>query len=264
MTPASPLQSSREPTALKRRQAHERPTIEDLDEQFRMTKWVVILSMIATGLIVAYGIHSILVWLNRWLAYAKGNSDFVFLPQPAIWWFLPGLAALCFSWEITLQVWSLFSSRKKVSLFSDWSNETKTMWGGGGRYAGLDSRWALRRLSLVIVLPIAVLTVLALPMHSELRQEGLVECGYAFRACQVFPYSEVQSLRMVKGFFNGKGRFVARAGIVMKFRDRHSWSSADWDVDRKIVDPVLEHFLESKTGLRLGASETGTDRPRIP
>lgn len=89
-------------------------SLSELDARFASTKWLVGIGMLAVGLLLAIGMHSVVVRLNHYLATADGPVDLVIWPESAIWWFFPGFGALALSWEITLKAWSLFGNREEA------------------------------------------------------------------------------------------------------------------------------------------------------
>jgi hypothetical protein len=229
----------------------------ELDDRFDKWTWLVVAAMVVIGILFAWSTHSLLVWLNWRLALADRQVDFILLPQKTLWWFFPGFGALALSYEITLQLWSLFGNREIVNLYSQWSNQKSAS--RGGRYAGMDSRKMLRWLSLLIALPIGILTVLALPMHASLRQNDIRDCGYAFKPCQVYSYTSAVRMTIIEGFRNRDGKLTRRAGVVLDFQDGRRWSSGDIGDFQKSVDPAIVDFLQRKTQLPINDSETEDD-----
>ncbi len=233
-------------------------SMEELDIRFRSTKWIAAFSMVLVGLIFVWSTHAALVWLNRHLAAANGPAEFTLLSQSAIWWFFPAFGALTLSWEITLQIWSLFGSREEADLFSDWSNNTTTFW-SNGRYAGMDSRKVLRWMALFVALPIGILSFLDVSEHTVLQQSEICECGYRFKPCKVYAYADARRITKIRGLRDRDGKLTPRAGIVIDFKDGRRWSSADTGDFQKTVDPSLEELLKKKTGLPLNYADSETD-----
>lgn len=128
--------------------------------------------MIVVGLLFAWTVHAILVRTNEYLAAGDGPTNIHLWPQSAIWWFLPGIGALTLAWEITLQVWSLFGGRREADLFGYWTGLAVYLRGSRGP-VDFDVRKALRWMALLFVLPIGILTALALSMHTTLRQNDI-------------------------------------------------------------------------------------------
>jgi hypothetical protein len=239
----------------------ERCSFEDLDRRFQRTKWIFNLCMIAIGILFAWSTHAVFVWLNRDFAAASGPAVFYQFPQSAIWWFSPGFGAVALSYEITLQLWSLFGSRRDADLYSRWSNMKNAA--QGGRYASMDSRKALRWLSVLIVLPIGVFTVLELHSYVSIGANTIRDCGYAFAPCKSFPYAAAQRMTIIKGFRDKDGKLTKQAGIVLDFSDGSRWSSADMGDFQQSVDPALADFLKKKTQLSINYAETETDVPPL-
>jgi hypothetical protein len=234
--------------------------MEELDIRFEKLKWLVLPFMIFIGVSFAFGTHWALVQINKAVATSDSGVEYYLLPQSAIWWFFPGFGALCFSWEITLQLWSLLGDPKLAGLYNRWSNLKTAQ--KGGRYAGMDSRKTLLWLGLLVALPIGVFTILALPMHASLDSGSIRDCGYGFRGCRVYPYSAATRMTAIKGFRIKDGSLKRRAGIVIDFPDGAHWSSAEWGDFKSSVDPVLADLLLKKTNLPLGNADTGDDIPR--
>src|SRR6185312_12234598 len=190
---------------------------------------------------------------------ADGPAIFRQLPQSAIWWFFPGFGALALSYEITLQLWSLFGEREDAHLYSEWSNrKIAEQW---GKYKSIDFRKALRWLSIAIVLPIGVLTILELNAHVSIEEGAIRDCGYAFAPCKVYPYAAARRITVIAGFRGRDGELTERAGVVLDFADGRRWSSADMGDFHKRVDSDLVNFLGKKTGLPINYAETAAEIP---
>jgi hypothetical protein len=224
-----------------------------LDARFRRTQWVVGVSLIVVAVAFVSTTHHILVSLNRYLAESDGAETSLRLwPQSAIWWFFPGFGALALCWEITLQLWSAFGQADTVRSYRLWSD---------GR-AGFDRTRILRWMAVVIAAPIGVFTVLALPMHTALRDQDIRVCGYAWAECRTLKYSGAVGMTLVEGFRDRDGKLHPRAGIVLDLADGRRWSSADIGDFRNSVDPALAAFLVERTGLPLEHAETESDIPK--
>jgi hypothetical protein len=127
---------------------------------------------------------------NRYFATLDGTSDFVILPQSAIWFFLPGFAAITLAWEVTLRVWSWIGSKQTALLYESWSNAK----------ARFDATRVLRILGLLIVFPIALFTALALPAHDTLNDTEVRSREYGFSATRTFRYSDATAFGIIDGF----------------------------------------------------------------
>lgn len=239
----------------------EEPSFEELDDRFRKMVWPFNLSMSAIGLVFAWGTHALLVWINHTLAVADPSAVFRELPDQTIWWFFPGFGALALSYELTLQLLARWKGRREADFYSRWSNEKTAM--RGGKYAGMDSRKVLRWLAVIVALPIGVATVLALPMHVSIGPNAIRYCGYAFKPCKVYPYSDARRIAIVAGFRDSDGKFSSQPGVVIDFRGGRRWSSADMGSFPNSVYPNLVGFLQEKTHLIDGFAETEADLPPL-
>ncbi len=225
---------------------------EDFSARFRSAQWIVTISMVVIGIAFAWSTHALLVWLNHSYSISLSSEGFRLWEQPAIWWFFPGFGAATLCWELTLRLWSTFGNRDEASLYNWWSN----------RRTGFDATKLLRWMALVITLPIGILTVLAIPMHSTLRANDIIECGYAFSACRTYRYVDAMNMTQIDGFRDRDGKLLPRAGIVIEFKDGRRWSSAKWGDFHKTVDPNLTEFLKTKVRIPLEYAATETDLNR--
>ena len=224
-----------------------------LDDRFRQIKWIVGISVVAVGVVFVWTTHYVLVSLNELFAASDGpRTSFRLWPQTAIWWFFPGSGALALSWEITLQLWSVFGQAGNAISYRLWSD---------GR-AGFDSTRVLRWMALVIAAPIGVSTALALPMHTGLSHQGIHVCGYGWAGCTTFDYSKAVQMTQIRGFRDRDGKLHSRAGVVLDFADGHRWSSAEIGDFRDSVDPQLLAFLIERIGLPLKQADTEMDIPK--
>jgi hypothetical protein len=218
-------------------------------EDFSSANFAVYACMIVVGIAFAFSVHWALAAGNRYFAEADGPAAFQFFPSGATWWFFPGFGALCLGWEITLFFWSLFEGRSKVVRFINWTSER----------AGYDSTRALRWIAVVMAMPIGIANLLAVPMHSTLRDSDIVVGHYATLARQNLPYSQARRLVLVDGFRDRSGKFSARAGMIIDFDNGSRWSSSDIGDFKSEVYPGLVEFLQRKTGIPLERAETEAD-----
>lgn len=218
-------------------------------EDFRHTNWAVYTCMITIGIAFAFLVHWALVAANRSFAEADGPGAFRLLPSSAIWWFFPGFGALCLSWEITLFFWSFFEDRERIARFTDWTHQR----------GGFDSTRALRWMALLIATPIGFASLLAIPMHTTLRDSDIVVGRYARLTRQHLPYTQAHRLMLVDGFRDRDAKFTARAELIVYFKDGTRWSSSDNRDFTSAVDPGLDVFLQHKTEIPLEHAETEAD-----
>jgi hypothetical protein len=228
-------------------------TVDEVDSAVAAKQWIVTLSMVLVGGLFLFGVHAALVQTSRWLASRDGAAELVIFPQAAIWWFLPGFGAAALPWEITLLAMSLLRRDAEADSYNYWSSLKE----------GFDSRRLLRWLAVVVVMPIAVLTFLALPMRSALRQDDIQDCGYAFATCKVYAYADARRVSFIEGTRDRDGKLNRRAGLVVDFTGGRRWSSADIGEFNASVDPALEGVLREKIKLPFGRYQTVSDIPPL-
>jgi len=235
---------------------------DKLNHRFMPLRGRMIGGMILIGVAFVFGTWQALTSLNRLLATLAGPADFRLLPQTAIWWFFPAFGALSLCWEITLQIYSRFAGRDTAELFSDWTNQSSQFWGPWSS-PGMDSRRVLRWMALLIALPSAFFTCLALPMHASIGPDSIRDCGYAFKPCKVYHLADASRITAIQGFGADEGKLTKRAGLVVDFKDGRRWSSAEWGNFKDTVDPALADFLTRTTNLPIKSAVTEEDIPPL-
>jgi hypothetical protein len=212
-------------------------------DEFSRLQWAVGLAMVIVGGVFGYCSYKALAWTNSYLAFHGENARFTLLPGPWTWGFLPFFGVLCLAWEMTLRLWKLVGDPLRVLKYEIWSN-TKS---------GFNATRVLRIFALTIELPIAIATVLALPIHTSIDDMG-IEIGH-FGALQPARrvYSEVRSITVVDGLRLRDGSIQRRPAIVLEFSDGTRWSSSDNRDPQKSIDQDLLDFLQEET--RLPAEE---------
>jgi hypothetical protein len=229
---------------------------DELDARFSTTGWIFYPCMVALDVVFGFATYAVLRWINRYLAFAGGKTAFAILPEAAAWWILPLFAVLAFGFEMTLQVWSLFSA-DEANLFGYWSDLNIVLRGLPVR-TDFPVRDVLRRMGWLIVLPVGVLTVLGLPVRASVRKDDISVCGYAFTHREVLPYSLARRLTIVQGYAPGEG-----PGIVLDFTNGRRWSSARGRGYAIGVDPAMADFLTKRTGLPMNFVRREADIPSV-
>jgi hypothetical protein len=224
------------------------------DEDLKGLQWGVGAAIILVGVGLGYGVYRLLLFANQSFANADGPAAFQLLPTKALWIFLPLFGALCVSWDITLYLLYFVEDHNRIQRYLAWSDAR----------AGFNSTRVLRWMTLVLALPVCILTLLAVPMHSSVREDGITVRQYASRASRHYPYSRAQRLAWVDGFRGRDGVMTKRAEILVDFDDGFRWSSVSNRDFESSPDPGLVEFLQAKTGLPVLRAETEDDLPATP
>jgi hypothetical protein len=155
------------------------------------------------------------------------------------------------AWETTLGIWSLLGDREEAALYAYWTMAT----------AGFEATRILRLMLILIGVPGAILTLLAIPEHTVLRSQDIRAHQYGFSTARTYRYSQARKMTIIEGFRNRDGKLIQRAGIVLDFADGRRWSSADIGDFRPSVDPTLVSYIQGKTRLEPQYEETESDIP---
>lgn len=214
--------------------------IGQLSARFALTNKKVYAGVVVIGAIMAVGIHWAFTLMNQQVVSFEGPSDFVILPQTAIWWFLPGFSALTMAWEITLGLWGFIGDKDEMELFKFWTY-AKTV---------SDPTKVLRRMAVAFWLPIAIFTALAVPEHTVLQNNGIRVRGYGLSPSQTFRYQDAQRLTVFDGIRDRDGKLERRPDIVLDFSHGRRWASTDMGDFKHNIDVALLQYLQIKTGLQ--------------
>jgi hypothetical protein len=214
--------------------------LEDTWARFRDRQTTMNVCNVVVAIVFFFGVHACLKAMSIHLAEADGPAMFRLMYQSAIWWFLPGFGSVCLAWEITIQIWGLFAGRTTIALYRAWVKQAPFVYKGSVFHNQLAIyHW----FSALIVLPIAIFTLLALNMHTDLGESGMRVCGYAFRPCRELSFKELRTADYFPAYGKGKSRLSAK--VVLKFADGTKWDSTEW-TGSDDVDPELARFLLSK------------------
>lgn len=220
--------------------------------RFSKLQWFVAGAVIIVALCFGFCSYATLTWLNRLLANGNPEIRFVLLPDPAIWMIFPALGGLLLAWELTIGLWERFGNRSQARAYEAWTNQM----------AGFNARRVGRLLFLCIGLPVALCTILALPMHTSLGNTEMSVGRFGAFHSRLHRYSDVRRITVTRGLRTRSGGFIQRSAIVLDFANGDRWSSADNRAYEAALDTALLDFLESKTGLQaeyIDAFPFGTD-----
>jgi len=217
-------------------------------DAFNHISWIVNVGMFFVFIAFSAISYKILAFTNQYFADADGIAQFQILPVKVIWGFFPGFGGICFCWEITLFLWSFLAGREKVHRYEMWSNEKN----------GFDGTKVMRWFGSLLVLPIGILTLLAVPVHSSVQDQGIADRSYATLKSTHLKYSDARRLIGVRGYRDRDGKFNPAAEILIDFADGHRWSSLISD-PKPNFEPGLLEFLQQKTGLQVEYVEDKKD-----
>jgi len=179
--------------------------------------------------------------MNQWFARAEGPSTFQLYPSGAIWCFFPGFGAITIGWLITELLLPRFLGQDTAHLYMFWTNAR------AGMNSGKIFRWGTS----LIAVPIGVLTVFAVPVHTTFHASEMRVWTYASMRSATYRYDQIRAITTTDGFRNRFGKFVSDPYILIDFDDGTRWSSGAnlRDPDR-IINVDLRMFLEAKSKLQ--------------
>jgi hypothetical protein len=188
---------------------------------------------------------------NYFWAALEGPSILTqYAPQP-IWCILPGFAAVTIPWPLT--VWYL----RRVGRWE----EADSIEDAADRKGGMNSFRVMKWLSVGVVGPIALFTVLAIPVHFSVTDSEVRVGHYASVVTDSFPLSAARRLSVVNGYRLRDGRFHAAKDVIIDFSDgRRLRANQVGDGGTNVRADVMQ-LLIAKTGLIPEHASTADDLP---
>ena len=191
---------------------------------------------VLTGLVFALGSFFLCKLLNRQIALAQGPPQFLLPADSFFWGFLSLFGALTLLWELTYRLWCLFDA-DAANAYVAYSDD-KT---------GFGVTRVLRWMTVLVTFPIAIFTVLCLPIHASFYQDGFWLGRFSQFRPEFHAYKSVRTFRLIDGETIRDGSFSARPRVVLTFQDGTVWDSFRTREDRP-ANPQLIAYLTSKLG----------------
>ena len=189
--------------------------------------------------------------LNHWWASRDGSSILMQYPTPFIWAFLPGFAALAIPWPLT--VWYL----RRVGRWeeADAIEDDSDFKGRANTYRVM--KW----LSIGVVAPVALFTLLAIPIHLSIGDSEIRVGHYASVRPERFSMSQARRLTIIDGYRLKDGSFHPAKDVIIDFADgRRLRGNQVGDGGTSIPDDVMQ-LLITETGLTPERAATAEDIP---
>ena len=187
---------------------------------------------------------------HRWAA-ADGPAILTLYDTPWLWFFFPFFAALTLPWPLT--VWYL----RKVGR----RDEADNICDNADLRGGMDSFKVMKWLGIVLVGPIAVATLLAIPIHLSI---GLSEARlghYAALHSERFSFREATRATLVDGYRLRDGSFRRSRDVVIDFSDGRRLHGNAVEDDGTDVQESVVQLLLARTGLHPSHVQTMEDIP---
>lgn len=207
--------------------------------------------MWAVGIALAL-LFFVLRGLNHWWASLDGPSLLTQYAPPVFWCFLPGFAALAIPWPLT--IWYL----RKVGRWE----EADAIEDDSDSKSGGNSFRILKWLSIGLVGPIALFTLLAIPIHLSINDSEVRVGHYASMRSETFRLKDARRLTIVDGYRLKDGSFHPAKDVLIDFSDgRRLRGNIVGDGGTSVPEDVLR-LLTAKTGLAPEHALTQNDVPR--
>lgn len=208
---------------------------KDLDDVVPADGAAVYGVMILIDIVFALVTYECQLQLNHVLATLSGSAAFYIFPEKAMWWFFPMLGALTLGWELTDRIWTAFGAGDAFAAYAQNTYEQ----------AGFDSGRACLWLAAVVALPIGIAFLLATPIHTAIRSNGIDIAGFASLHEWHDSYSDLGRFVVVAGYLNDTGTFIANPKVFCLMKDGSKISfSANLDGGKQ-ADQSLISYLQS-------------------
>ncbi len=183
---------------------------------------------------------------NHLWASFEGPSLLTQYPPQVIWCFFPGFAALSIPWPLT--IWYL----RRVGRWE----EADSVQDAADSKGGFDSFRVMKWLAIGVVAPIAVVTLLAVPIHLSIT-DSEVRVGHFASLCpEIFPLNDARRLTIVDVRTLNGSRSHQTRDLIVDFADgRRLRGNQVGDGGTSVQDDVMQ-LLIAKTGLTPKYSST--------
>lgn len=176
---------------------------------------------------------------NQLWASLEGPALMTQYAPQVFWCFLPGFAAVSMPWPLT--VWYLRRAGR-------WE-EADSIQDRSDSKGGFDSFVVMKWLSYAVVGPIAVVTLLAVPIHLSITDSEVRVGHYASFRCEIFPLNDARSLTIVKADRVQGGRVLRTEDLVVGFADGRRLRGNQVGDGGTSVRNDVKQLLINKTGL---------------
>ncbi len=190
---------------------------------------------------------------NHWWASLEGPSILTQYATPIIWCFFPGLAALATPWPLT--IWYL----RKVGRWE----EADSIVDAADSKGRMNSFRVMKWLSMGVVAPIGLLTLLAIPIHLSISDSEVRVGHYGSLHSESFVLREARRMTLVDGYKLKDGSFHPAKDLLIDFADgRRLRGNAVGDGGTNIQEDVMR-ILVAKTGLTPAHANTADEVPTL-
>jgi hypothetical protein len=190
---------------------------------------------------------------NLWWASLDGSAILTQFATPVIWCFFPLFAALSIPWPLTVWYLRRLGRWEEADSIEDASDSK----------GGMNSYQVMKWLGFGLVGPIALLTLLAIPIHLSIGDSEVRVGHYASFQTERFPFKEAKRLTIVDGYRRKDGSFRPAKDVIIDFSDgRRLRGNQVGDGGTNIPNDVMQ-LLIARTGLTPEHATTADGIPAI-
>lgn len=190
---------------------------------------------------------------NHWWASLDGPSILTQYAPVVYWCFFPGFAALAAPWPLTV------SYLRRVGRWE----EADSIRDAADSQLGMNTFQIMKWLSIGLVAPIGVFTVLAIPIHLSISGSEVRVGHYASLHSENFDLHQARQLTVVDGYRLKDGTLHSAKDVIIDFANGSRLRGNQvGDGGTSVRDDVMQ-LLIARTGLSPEHAETAEDIPAI-
>jgi len=207
--------------------------------------WILAILIAVGGFYALYG-------ANRLWASFDNDAVLSVYPDSAIWCFLPGFATMLIPWITTLWLLRRFSYAAQAA-------EIVTK---GNAKMNVNGERVMHWLAWGILLPIAIFTLPAIPMHLTIDDNAVKVTHYRHVSPDVFKFTDARDAYLVDGYALRDGTFKSQKDLIIRFADGKQLSAnAVGDGGSEPSEELISNLL-SRCHLNAIEVKTSDDIPK--
>ena len=189
---------------------------------------------------------------NRLWAQLDGTTFLQQYATQVIWSFFPGFAALALPWPLTVRYLRRVGRWEEADSIED------------NAKGGMNSFKVMKWMSIGIVFPIGLFTLLAIPVHLSITNSEVRVGHYASLRTERCALKDARRLTVIDGYVIGNGEFKPARDLIVDFVDgRRLRGNAVGDGGSSIREEVM-NLLIARTGLMPEHARTIKEIPALP
>jgi len=206
-----------------------------VDNGRRLPYGVAGVSMWVLGALIGVGGFCLLKSVNWFWASLDRDAILTVYPVAFIWGFLPGFAAIALPWPLTLWLLRRFG----------YSGQAAEIVAAANRKGGYDSERVMRWAAWVTLLPIALFTLPAIPMHLSAGAREVRVTPYGHLSPEVFRLADAKKAWRTDGYYLQDGKFASHPDLLIDFADgRRLDANAVGDSGGRPLDQLIHLLLD--------------------